>query len=330
MITFFASKELRIALVFGVLLTTATPLRAVTLEFELSAAPDDTYNSLNVAVQPGGFGSDTQGSDVNGLLVTDLGLQVGGSDVVVTELTLHEKSLEPDQRLLDFSDVHFTYSLLGEVIFTIDGTGLGGSMIADEDSPNSPPSTVTNGQFDAAEQQLTIDRGFFVPSVGPPQDMSEDPFPFFGTSSGTGTIDLVETSRVGSRVTYDVTLTVPVQVEDTIVMSITVIMQVDGTLQGSTQWTFYGADFDHDLDVDGADFLIWQRGVGLPGEATQQEGDANLDTHVNELDLAAWQDQFGTSPTASVSTVTNIPEPGTVVLALIIGSLLVLPRRSIH
>jgi hypothetical protein len=323
--TYPASKELPMALVFGALLITATPLRAVTLEFLLST-PDETFNRLNIIVTPGELGTDDEDSDVTGLLVADLGLLVVGSGVVVTELTLNEKPLGLDERLLNFSEVQFTYDLG----FTIDGTGLGGSVTTIEDPPNTPPSTVTGGQFDAAEQQLTIDRGFFNTSVsGIPvdsRDMSD--IPFSGPSNGIGMIDLVETSRVGSQVTYNVILTVPVNVEDTISADITVEMEVLGILQGSTPWTFYGADFNHDLNVDGNDFLIWQRGMGLPGEATQQDGDANLDTHVDELDLAVWQGQFGTAPTASTSTVANIPEPGTLALVLIMGSLLVLPRQS--
>lgn len=58
-------------------------------------------------------------------------------------------------------------------------------------------------------------------------------------------------------------------------------------------------DYDNDGDVDGNDFLIWQRG-GSPNGTTPG-------------DLAAWQDNYGTPLVASVASV---PEPASAILAL--------------
>ncbi len=50
------------------------------------------------------------------------------------------------------------------------------------------------------------------------------------------------------------------------------------------------ADFDGDLDVDGFDFLQWQRGNGnFVGTAVKANGDANADGFVDALDLEAWE-----------------------------------------
>ncbi len=74
------------------------------------------------------------------------------------------------------------------------------------------------------------------------------------------------------------------------------------------------ADFDGDGDVDGADFLRWQRGFGLTGQTDNSNGDANGDGTVNGVDLAAWQAKYGGAPfTAAISAV---PEPSSVLLAL--------------
>jgi hypothetical protein len=76
------------------------------------------------------------------------------------------------------------------------------------------------------------------------------------------------------------------------------------------------ADFDADGDVDGADFTVWQRGLGTTGTAQPINGDANGDTNVDGADLAVWQAQFiGTSASSAVSAV---PEP--VSAALIISA----------
>jgi hypothetical protein len=65
------------------------------------------------------------------------------------------------------------------------------------------------------------------------------------------------------------------------------------------------ADFDSDGDVDGADFLTWQRGVGNTS-ADKDDGDANNDNNVTGTDLAVWRSQFGP---ASVAAAGSVPEP---------------------
>jgi cytochrome c len=49
------------------------------------------------------------------------------------------------------------------------------------------------------------------------------------------------------------------------------------------------ADFDEDGSTNGNDFLLWQRGLGLPGGATRIDGDANVDGRVNAADLTEWR-----------------------------------------
>jgi len=59
------------------------------------------------------------------------------------------------------------------------------------------------------------------------------------------------------------------------------------------------ADFDLDDDVDGADFLAWQRGFGTPmPNVSRMDGDADFDTDVDAIDLSIWEDQYssGTGP----------------------------------
>lgn len=77
-----------------------------------------------------------------------------------------------------------------------------------------------------------------------------------------------------------------------------------------------GADFDGDGDVDGRDFLIWQRGESpRPGSAE---------------DLALWQDQYGNQGELGAATV--VPEPSSLVLLALLlacpGPRLFLQRAS--
>ena len=54
------------------------------------------------------------------------------------------------------------------------------------------------------------------------------------------------------------------------------------------------ADFDADGDIDGRDFLLWQRGFGtVAPNATKSDGDADNDLDVDGDDLAIWQNQYG-------------------------------------
>jgi len=55
------------------------------------------------------------------------------------------------------------------------------------------------------------------------------------------------------------------------------------------------ADYDSDGNVDGRDFLAWQRGRGLSGQTSNALGDADGDTFVLNADLGIWRSRFGTT-----------------------------------
>jgi hypothetical protein len=78
------------------------------------------------------------------------------------------------------------------------------------------------------------------------------------------------------------------------------------------------ADFDNDVDVDGSDFLTWQRNLGNnSGTATNSQGDANQDGNVTGADLAAWRQNFG--PAGAASAAQAVPEPSTLAMTLLAG-----------
>ena len=68
-------------------------------------------------------------------------------------------------------------------------------------------------------------------------------------------------------------------------------------------------DFDADGDVDGRDFLVWQRGGSPNG--------------INSGDLALWQSQYGLPPAAAS---TAMPEPGSGLL--LVGLAVCCPRNG--
>jgi hypothetical protein len=132
---------------------------------------------------------------------------------------------------------------------------------------------------------LDIDLLSFMPSAGDSFDLFD-----FASSLGSFTLDL---PALTGGLTWDASN----------------LLQT-GELSVITGVIADNADFDGDGDVDGRDFLIWQRGFG--GPASLATGDANNDGQVNELDLVIWHDQYGNPP--EVSGVTAVPEPGSLIL----------------
>ncbi len=84
------------------------------------------------------------------------------------------------------------------------------------------------------------------------------------------------------------------------------------------------ADFDNDGDVDGRDFLAWQRGTGTIIGATHSQGDADRDGDVDAADLAIWSETYGMPAIAATET---IPEPNALQLFAIGGGVLIVGRR---
>jgi len=85
-------------------------------------------------------------------------------------------------------------------------------------------------------------------------------------------------------------------------------LQLEGVLAGTG--TFFPGDFDGDSDVDGADFLKWQRD-GL-----------------SAADLLDWEVGYGISSSLSAALVTNVPEPSSLLLVVSAVGLLASARRK--
>ncbi len=84
------------------------------------------------------------------------------------------------------------------------------------------------------------------------------------------------------------------------------------------------ADFDEDGDVDGRDFLAWQRGTGTAIGATHSQGDADRDGDVDAADLAIWSEEYGAP---AIVAAVAIPEPNALLL-LTFGAVLIVGRRQ--
>jgi mannan endo-1,4-beta-mannosidase len=84
-------------------------------------------------------------------------------------------------------------------------------------------------------------------------------------------------------------------------------------------------DFDHNGQVDAADYVLWRNSRDQSG--LNLAADGNLDGHVDDADLALWRSHFGQSIAASASAA--IPEPNALFLIFgaIVASILGRQRR---
>ena len=82
-------------------------------------------------------------------------------------------------------------------------------------------------------------------------------------------------------------------------------------------------DYDADGDVDGGDFLVWQRGLG---STSSLAADGSLNGAVDGADLAVWGRMFSQSVPIPGS-VSGVAEPVTSVLACAAAGIALLVRR---
>lgn len=91
------------------------------------------------------------------------------------------------------------------------------------------------------------------------------------------------------------------------------------------------ADFNSDDDVDGIDFLAWQRGFGIEEDATHGQGDANHDCEISEADFNLWKAEFGLPASSSllVGATFAVPEPTSLLLSLLGVGVMLIRRRKL-
>jgi len=80
------------------------------------------------------------------------------------------------------------------------------------------------------------------------------------------------------------------------------------------------ADFDEDGEVDGVDFLAWQRSRGIASGASKAQGDADNNGTVDGEDLAYWESQYAEAPLLSATLL--VPEPASCGIWLVAASYL--------
>jgi len=172
-------------------------------------------------------------------------------------------------------------------------------------SPDWNDQTTTDHPDDLAEQFINFDISAHLGLLQPGQNV----LAIHGINNGSGSSDFLISPRIvagmGATGTFSpsaVLYTGPFHVTEN--ASITA-RAYDTSHTAAESSIFSGpaletvivgtpGDFDGDFDVDGADFLAWQRGFGTTSGASVSHGDANADGAVNAADLSIWETRYGT------------------------------------
>ena len=152
---------------------------------------------------------------------------------------------------------------------------------------------------------------------------------YLGSSSWTVIADAATTQD--QWVSHEISATVPADTVEARVVLAFVQPANDGGAIHIDDVSFINnslelnADADSDGDVDGADFLSWQRGLTLNDGTSVADGDFNFDGVVDAGDLSVWETSYVESSTVSAAVV---PEPSSLVLMM--GAMFVFfsPDRS--
>ncbi|MGI9457966.1 MAG: peptidylprolyl isomerase [Aeoliella sp.] len=84
-------------------------------------------------------------------------------------------------------------------------------------------------------------------------------------------------------------------------------------------------DYNFDGIVDAKDYTVWRDSLG---STTEAEADGNGDGVVDGIDFVIWRDNIGQSGSGGGSLIAGqIPEPGTAVMAFMIGGVALMCRR---
>ncbi len=166
------------------------------------------------------------------------------------------------------------------------------------------------------KDSLVVDNtreGFFVTGGDGTTPHAIEHSALFGNGAGNGADDLVGQATLGTGSRTD---TAPVFVstdpDHPLFMFLDPSTSTDISL-GASDGSFMGArgvagDFDADANINGSDFLAWQRGE------SPNLGSAG--------DLAAWETYFGETGAPLAASVATVPEPSSIGLLLVAAALL--------
>jgi len=86
-------------------------------------------------------------------------------------------------------------------------------------------------------------------------------------------------------------------------------------------------DYNHNGQVDAADYVVWRKMLGQTGSGLAADGDGNL--VVNQLDYDYWRTRFGRTSGSAAATGAAVPEPSALAIFVIVAGTFALFRASV-
>lgn len=259
-------------------ITGVSHARMVTLDSLTFLPPMRPTNVIDLVLSTDVAGSDSDSSIVSGTISALLDIQVHGTSLVPTGLTFTGGQVA-------LSDVSFSF-VFG--LLQVNSQGVKGFP-----STISPPGMVANGQFNAADHQLTFDQGTIT---GPGTSVDLSVTPLTGPGSGVGSVQIVPVGAPnGSQYTFQATIALPIEINQSfLIPAVPLVGDVNANLMGTgtavsqQQFTItiVPGDFNADGNLDCVD--ITELELAVASSSMDLTYDTNLDGVVDGADVTYW------------------------------------------
>lgn len=311
------NRALSVGLV-GAMLLWATPSGADPLALNMELLPStSSVNRLNITVSASIL-SDSELTRLSGNILTMLDYDIVNglprfNTIQFTGGTLNINGATTNNVLLTLNG-----GLLGRVDVT--GTAIGGTL----ETP-APPSLVTSGEFATEDHQIRLNQGVLsaigtgiFSEINETIDLTAPANQIALTQEGIGTIDVQQIAVNGLNRTFQATLVLPVDAEETLPElepETTVIAVGSVTAQAEFVIAFpLEGDYNGDGIVNAADYVLWRDSNGKSGLGLSADG--NFDLVVDDEDYEVGMSNFGATPPSSAAGAVAIPEPASLLLSL--------------
>ena len=239
------------------------PLIAIPVTTPLTLSEESGFNELALTINPPVLPADTATSTLTSVPGQPITATL---DVDPSAGTTNEFSMTGGR--IEGTDTTFSNgNILGS--YTVNLTNVGGTV----STPNPPaPVDPATGNFDATLHQFTIDQGQAAGSISAiivgtiPIDISFTPTESFtGSGSGEGTITLTETSANALTKSFDVEVTIPVD--------ITEVTEADG--QEVTIRAVGTIKLEGSAEVPISEYIAWTIENSIPGAPADDDNNGD-------------------------------------------------------